>query len=83
MARGWESKAVESQVDAAAEEEQPRPGAKPQPTDAEKQNVRERDGLLLARKRIQSQMESSGNQRYTESLHLALAEIDAKLAKLG
>jgi len=82
MARGWESKAVESQVD-AAEEEQPRPGAKPQPTDAEKQSVRERDGLLLARKRIQSQMESSSSQRYTESLQLALAEIDAKLAKLG
>ncbi|HWX56382.1 MAG TPA: hypothetical protein VN176_17490 [Verrucomicrobiae bacterium] len=79
MARGWESKSVEAQMDAVSE--QPPDGAKPQPTAAEKKDQRERTGLLLTRARVAQQIESSHNERYTKSLHLALEDIDRKIAK--
>ena len=52
-------------------------------TDDEKKDRHERDGLKLSRAYIVHQIEASSNDRYTESLKQALAEIDEKLAKLG
>ena len=79
MARGWESKSVESQIDAAGEQPEQ---SKSQLTDAEREAQRERGVLLLARARVLQQMASSPNERYTESRRLALKEIDEKLARL-
>jgi hypothetical protein len=81
MARGWESKSVEAQME-NAKEGQP-PGPKAPLTDGEKKDRRERDSLKLSRAYIVHQIEASTNERYTESLKQALGEIDQKLARLA
>jgi len=81
MARGWESKSVEEQMEIAKD------GGgknKKQPlTDGEKRVRHERDNLKLSRAYIVHQIEASTNERYTRSLQQALSEIDEKLATLG
>jgi hypothetical protein len=81
MARGWESKSVEAQMENA--NDGPASGSKPPLTDGEKKDQHERDSLKLSRAYIVQQIEASTNERYTASLRQALIEIDAKLAKLG
>ncbi len=80
MARGWESKAVESQMESAQTESK---SSDHGPTVEQKTARRERDGLLLARSRVMQQLESSANERYRQSLQQALSELDEKIAKLG
>jgi hypothetical protein len=80
MARGWESKSVEAQMETA--DEGARKGPKPPLTDGEKRARHERDSLKLSRAYIVHQIEASTNERYTRSLQQALSEIDEKLAKL-
>jgi hypothetical protein len=80
MARGWESKSVEAQMETA--DEGARKGSKPPLTDDEKKARHERDSLNLSRAYIVHQIEASTNERYTRSLQQALSEIDEKLAKL-
>lgn len=48
----------------------------------EKKIQREVQGLQLSRSYILHQIESSTNERYTESLRQALSEIEQKLGKL-
>jgi len=79
MARGWESKSVESQMESAQTESKQSDSA---PTDEQKQARRERDGLLLARSRVMQQLESATNELYRQSLQRALSELDEKIAKL-
>jgi hypothetical protein len=81
MARGWESKSVEAQME-NAKDAQPSSSKAPL-TDGEKKDRHERDSLKLSRAYIVHQIEASTNERYTESLKQALQEIDQKLAKLG
>jgi hypothetical protein len=81
MARGWESKSVEAQMENAKDGRES--GPKPPLTDDEKKDRHERDSLRLSRAYIVHQIEASTNDRYTESLKQALTEIDEKLAKLG
>jgi hypothetical protein len=80
MARGWESKSVESQMESAQAESKPTDNS---PTDEQKQARRERDGLLLARSRVIQQLESSTSEVYKQSLQQALSELDHKIAKLS
>jgi hypothetical protein len=80
MARGWESKSVESQVENAQDEA--RTGQSPPLTGDEKKARHERDSLKLSRAYIVHQIEASTNERYTKSLQQALSEIDQKLATL-
>lgn len=81
MARGWESKSVESQIDQAAENKSNNSNAPL--SDNEKKAKREREILLLARARVLQQIEASPNERYTESRRQALKELDEKLGKNG
>ncbi|HEY2495597.1 MAG TPA: hypothetical protein VGK24_00900 [Candidatus Angelobacter sp.] len=79
MARGWESKSVEAQMESATN------GAsetKDRLTDHERKDQRERDNLKLSRAYVVHQIEASTNERYTETLRQALREIDQKLATL-
>ena len=80
MARGWESKSVEAQMEAAAEAPS---AAKPalSPQDAEK--ARQRQNLLLARTRVQSSLERCQNERYRQMLETALADLNSRLDGLG
>jgi len=92
MARGWESKAVEDQVqqsEAAAptnnEAKQGKEGKgkqKRQLTAAQIELHRQREVLILSRVRVQQNLKASGNPRYTEQLNRALADIEAQLAAL-
>jgi hypothetical protein len=51
--------------------------------DDEKKVQRERESLKLSRAYVLHKIESSTNERYTETLRQALNEIEQKLAKLG
>jgi hypothetical protein len=79
MARGWESKSVESQVESAREERSSTHGAR---SEKEKVALREQQNLTLSRAYVQRQLEAASNERYVQSLQKALAEIDQKLAVL-
>lgn len=80
MARGWESKQVESQMESAQQE-----GSKPQKqlSNEGKEAERERQNLLLSRAYVQRQIESAKNEKYAESLRKALEEIERRLATSG
>lgn len=80
MARGWESKSVESQMD-AAENEKPK-DQEAAIASAELEKRRARAGLVLSRKYLLHKMEAASNERYKENLRLALADIDQKIQKL-
>lgn len=80
MARGWESKQVESQMDDAREKHDPSGGEAT--VDGQKMQ-REKQNLLLSRAYIQHQIELSANSRYTESLNKALEELERKLSELS
>jgi signal recognition particle GTPase len=79
MAKGWESKSVESQMESA--KDKPARTAD-QRSEDEKKIQREVQSLQLSRKYILHQIESSTNERYTQSLQQALNELEQKLAKL-
>lgn len=81
MARGWESKSVEAQMEDAKTPEASR--TKQPINDNAKKAQREQESLKLSRAYVLHQIESSTNERYTESLRKALSEIEQKLAKLG
>lgn len=77
MARGWESKSIESQQESARDEQNSHP---PPLSDQDKKALREREGLLLSRARVMKQIEASTNERYTKVLREALKELEQKLA---
>ncbi len=79
MARGWESKDIESQMeDARDERKRSAPGLTPQ----EAQFAREREGLILQRTRILADLQSAANPGYLEILRRSLTFLDEKLAAL-
>jgi hypothetical protein len=80
MARGWESKAVEGQVQDL--EEKGNKKHKRQLTKAQVESHRRRQVLLLSRARVQKDLQVSSDPRYTDQLNRALADLDAQLSKL-
>ncbi|HTZ99852.1 MAG TPA: hypothetical protein VMB02_05945 [Candidatus Aquilonibacter sp.] len=86
MARGWESKSVEDQVqqsEAAPAKETKEKGRQKTPlTPAQVEAHRRREVLILSRVRVQQNLKASGNPRYTDQLNRALADIEAQLAAL-
>jgi len=84
MARGWESKSVESQMD-MAEARRTGPALKvAKAAKAEALEVlRKKETILLSRTRIVHDLESARNPRYKEVLHKALADLEAQLSTLA
>lgn len=80
MARGWESKDVESQLDAA--EERARLAKLPKLTAEEAARNRERESLELSRKRVLHDIETSQNPGYRAMLEAALKHLDDKITAL-
>jgi hypothetical protein len=80
MARGWESKSVESQIEAAESRRKSPDASDISPEDVEKQ--RQRESLQLSRVRVMRDLEASTHPRYQESLRAALRHLDEKLAEL-
>jgi len=82
MARGWESKSVAAQIDAA--ENHRHRAAKHSPLSPERLEViRRKETILLSRTRIVHELESSQNPRYRELLKKALADLDAQLSDIA
>jgi hypothetical protein len=81
MARGWESKSVESQIEAAEERQVRLRAAKVDPAYAERS--RQRESLQLSRTRVLHDLEIAKNERHRETLKAALNHLDQKLAELG
>jgi hypothetical protein len=81
MARGWESKSVESQIESAAEFRQAA-SASAQVTAEQITRERERNTLRLSRTRVLHDLETATNARYREQLKAALQHLEKKLAAL-
>lgn len=81
MARGWESKSVESQMDEAQAGQSSTP--KVPLTEKQKAIQAERESLMLARADVLHRIESSSNERYSNQLRQALQELDTRIAKLS
>jgi hypothetical protein len=79
MARGWESKAVEAQIESAESRITTKVA---QINAAEAERIRERESLLLHRTRVTHDIEASQNPRYREILRAALKHLDDKLAQI-
>jgi hypothetical protein len=80
MSRGWESKAVEAQIEAKPEFV-PDNGKKPR-TSAQIQHLIEKRNLELARAKVARELGQSQNPRYSQMLTRALSELDEKIAAL-
>jgi hypothetical protein len=80
VARGWESKSVEGQIESADTERGSSGRESVTPEQAELR--RKREDLLLARVRVLQQLQQSLNLRYQQMLKMALKDLDEKLARL-
>jgi hypothetical protein len=81
MARGWESKSVEAQIDMAADR---RAAAVQTTLNSEALEAqRKREGLLLSRTRVVRDLENAKNVRYRAVLTKALADLDAQIATMA
>jgi hypothetical protein len=80
MARGWESKDVESQISgvhAAAERRNPH-----DLTLGERERLNKRASLMLDRSRVTSELNTARNERFRLQLRAELEFIDRQLASL-
>ena len=78
MARGWESKSVEAQIEMA---EARTAGAKEKMLNLEElDRIRRRETIQLSRTRVLRELDAAQNPRYKGVLNKALADLDAKLA---
>ena len=80
MARGWESKSVEAQMEEAESEPSNNPGSL---SATDRQTALKKNDLQLSRKHILQQLESSSSERYSELLRRTLADLDAQIAELS
>ena len=82
MARGWESKSVEAQIDMAVQHH--RSAVLEEAPDPEKLNViRQRETILLSRTRVLRELDAAQNPRYKAVLYKALADLEAKLSTIA
>jgi hypothetical protein len=81
MARGWESKDVEAQVESAETKNSPsNDRQKSTEQQLREQSIRD---LQLSRTRITNDLASATHPNHRKSLEAALAHLDKKIAELG
>ncbi|MFL6414966.1 MAG: hypothetical protein ACJ74Y_04780 [Bryobacteraceae bacterium] len=80
MARGWESKSVEEQMDAA--ESRKAASARTKVGEAQLRLERERESIELSRGRILRELKAARHPRHREQLSQALSFLDEQLSKL-
>jgi hypothetical protein len=81
MARGWESKSVESQIETSQSER--KEAARNRMTPEVAAALRKKETLLLARAHLQQQMQASQHPRHRVMLQNALTDLEKQLADLG
>ena len=79
MARGWETKFVESQIESAETSNQE--SSRDDHQDADR--MRRHQALLLSRSRVLQQLQVSQNPRHREMLNQALSELESQLAQFN
>ena len=80
MARGWESKTVEIQIETAEGEHRE---YKKVPLSASEAEIRRtREGLLLSRTRVLRDLEKARHERHRQMLREALSQLERDLASL-
>ena len=87
MARGWESKDVESQVEETRSEkaatlEKPASAEKLPKTPEQMEKDRERQGLELSKKHVLADLETATHPNHRKTLEAALAHLEAKIESL-
>jgi hypothetical protein len=82
MAKGWESKAVESQVQDNQSQRNDDNRRAPL-TVAQIEAHRRREVLRLSRARVADDLQSSSDSRYRDQLTRALADLDAQISRLS
>ena len=80
MARGWESKAVEEQIDSAEGERAQRTATRATPEQIARE--RELDSVRLSRTRVLHDLDMATHPRHRESLEAALRFLEDKIGKL-
>ncbi|MDP3000560.1 MAG: hypothetical protein Q8N47_23960 [Bryobacterales bacterium] len=81
MARGWESKSVESQMEMAETDKAARTAARSSKAQLERQHRKE--SLELSRTRVVNDLAACRNPRYRTVLEAALAHLDSEIQALG
>jgi hypothetical protein len=82
MARGWESKDVESQVESNQKPTDGKGIDGKRKTADQIHREQERKGLQLSRARVMHDLESATNPNHRKSLEAALAHLEKKLSEL-
>jgi hypothetical protein len=80
MARGWESKSVEAQIEMA--EDRRATAAVEKISSAAREALRKRESVLSTRGRVAREMEAAENPRYKAMCVKALADLDQQLSKM-
>jgi len=78
MARGWESKSVEAQIDEAEYHRGASLENAPPPETLEL--IRKRETIVLSRTRVVRELKAAQNPRYKAVLSKALADLEAQLS---
>ena len=81
MARGWESKSIEAQIDEAESLRSADPENVPDPDTLKL--IRKKESILLSRIRVVRDLKSVQNPRYKAQLNKALHDLDAQLATIA
>jgi hypothetical protein len=79
MARGWESKSVESQIEGADRRSDQGETLTPE----QRERKQKRDSLDLSRRRVLQELETTRSDIRRASLEQALAFLDEEIRKLG
>jgi hypothetical protein len=80
MARGWESKSVEDQLDAADAARQDR--AERHLSAQQRERQAKKESILLSRAQTLARLKAATNARYRAQLELALKHLDQQLKDL-
>lgn len=80
MAKGWESKSVEDQIQNSEERESGKRRTQASPAQAEMR--RRKNLLVLSRTRVEAELRTAADQRYRDQLSRALTDIEAQIAAL-
>jgi hypothetical protein len=80
MARGWESKAVESQIESAEQDREA--SIRALLSGADLQRKKQRELLELSRTRVLHDLESARNDRYRQMMESALRHLDDQITAL-
>jgi hypothetical protein len=83
MARGWESKSVEAQIDMAEQQSHRVAVLQRTPDPKQLDRIRQKESILLSRTRVLRELDAAQNPRYKAVMTKALADLDAKLSSLA